>query len=336
MNQAMMPYENMTRVEDANFRNYGLFGELNHYLGERDKLIAGLRADNWNAEDKRATLTISGLGTVANPTAGMGRSETLSSGFGRYEHDLAGTPATLYAGLGHTERFPDYWELISATKESATTLSAFDSRPEKTNQLDLGVVYISGKLTASVSGFYSKINDYLMIQSSYTKGVRTPTIVRNVDATTWGGEAGLSYAFASNWKADATLAYVHGDNDTDGTVLAQLPPLEGRLGLSYDNNIWSAGALLRLVSEQDRFDVNKGNIVGQDIGRTAGFGVFSVNGGYRPKKGTLVTAGIDNILDKTYAEHISRGGAMVTGFTQTTRVNEPGRNMWVKLNIALD
>ncbi len=336
MNQAMMPYENMTRVEDANFRNYGLFGELNHYLGERDKLIAGLRADNWNAEDKRATLTISGLGTVANPTAGMGRSETLSSGFGRYEHDLAGTPATLYAGLGHTERFPDYWELISATKESATTLSAFDSRPEKTNQLDLGVVYISGKLTASVSGFYSKINDYLMIQSSYNKGARTPTIVRNVDATTWGGEAGLSYAFASNWKADATLAYVHGDNDTDGTVLAQLPPLEGRLGLSYDNNIWSAGALLRLVSEQDRFDVNKGNIVGQDIGRTAGFGVFSVNGGYRPKKGTLVTAGIDNILDKTYAEHISRGGAMVTGFTQTTRVNEPGRNMWVKLNIALD
>lgn len=336
MNQAMMPYENMTRVEDANFRNYGLFGELTHYLGARDKLIGGLRADNWNAQDKRATLTITGLGTVANPTAGMERSETLTSGFGRYERDLAGTPATFYAGLGHTERFPDYWELISATKESATTLSAFDSRPEKTNQLDLGVVYNSGKLTASVSGFYSKINDYLMIQSSYTKGARTPTIVRNVDATTWGGEAGLSYAFASNWKADATLAYVHGDNDTDGTVLAQLPPLEGRLGLSYDNKIWSAGTLLRLVSEQDRFDVNKGNIVGQDIGRTAGFGVFSVNGGYRPKKGTLVTAGIDNILDKTYAEHISRGGAMVTGFTQTTRVNEPGRNMWVKLNIALD
>jgi len=336
MNQATTPYENMARTEDANFRNYGLFGELTHYLGERDKLIAVLRADKWNAQDKRATLTITGLGTVANPTAGKERSETLTSGFGRYEHDLAGAPATLYAGLGHTERFPDYWELISATKESATTLSAFDSRPEKTNQLDLGVVYNSGKLTASVSGFYSKINDYLMIQSSYNKGARIPTIVRNVDATTWGGEAGLSYALASNWKADATLAYVHGDNDSDGTVLAQLPPLEGRLGLSYDNKIWSAGALLRLVSEQDRFDVNKGNIVGQDIGRTAGFGVFSVNGGYRPKKGTLVTAGIDNILDKTYAEHISRGGAMVTGFTQTTRVNEPGRNMWVKLNIALD
>lgn len=332
-------YANMPRVEDANFRNYGLFGELTHYLGERDKLIAGLRTDNWNAQDKRATLTIAGLGTVANPTVGKERSETLTSGFGRYEYDLAGAPATLYAGLGHTERFPDYWELISATKESATTLSAFDSRPEKTNQLDVGVVYNSGKLTASVSGFYSKIDDYLMVQSNYVKGSRTTTIVRNVDATTWGGEAGLSYALSSNWKTDATLAYVRGDNDTDGTALAQLPPLEGRLGLTYDNKVWTVGSLLRLVSEQSRFDANKGNIVGQDIGRTPGFAVFSLNGGYRPKKGTLISGGIDNLFDKTYAEHISRTGSPtggIAGFDQTTRVNEPGRNLWVKLNIALD
>jgi iron complex outermembrane receptor protein len=338
-------YSNAARIEDANFRNYGLFGELTHHLGERDKLIAGLRSDNWEAQDKRATLTIGtgmGASTVTNPTANKEKTDTLTSGFGRYEHDLAGTPVTFFAGLGHTERFPDYWELISATKESATTYSAFDSRPEKTNQLDAGVVYNSGKLSASVSGFYNKIDDYLMTQSNYVKpkvmglGTRLATIVRNVDATTWGGEAGASYALSATWKADASLAYVHGDNDTDGTPLAQLPPLEGRLGLNYNDKVWSAGALLRLVSEQDRFDVNKGNIVGQDIGRTAGFGVFSLNAGYRPKKGTLISGGIDNLFDKTYAEHISRSGAMVAGFDQTTRVNEPGRNLWVKLNIALD
>lgn len=332
-------YANLPRVEDASFRNYGLFGELTHFLGERDKLIAGLRADNWNAQDKRATLTITGLGTVANPTAGKERSETLTSGFGRYEHDLAATPATLYAGLGHTERFPDYWELISATKESETTLSAFDSRPEKTNQLDAGVVYNSGNLTASVSGFYSKIDDYLMVQSNFVKGARTATIVRNVDATTWGGEVGLSYALSGNWKTDATLAYVRGDNDTDGTALAQLPPLEGRLGLTYDNKLWTVGSLLRLVSEQNRFDLNKGNIVGQDIGRTAGFAVFSLNAGYRLKKGALISGGIDNLFDRTYAEHISRTGSPtggIAGFDQTTRVSEPGRNLWVKLNVVLD
>ena len=122
MNQATMPFENMARAEDANFRNYGLFGELTHYLGERDKLIAGLRADNWNAQDKRGATVDDYEGILTNGMPirqpGKERSETLTSGFGRYEHDLAGTPATLYAGLGHTERFPDYWELISATKES--------------------------------------------------------------------------------------------------------------------------------------------------------------------------------------------------------------------------
>ncbi len=338
-------YSSRNRVEDANFRNQGLFGEITHYLNASDKLIAGIRADRWNAQDKRATLAI-GTGmaaaTVANPTANKERSDTLTSGFARFERDLAGTPATLYAGVGHTERFPDYWELISATKESATTLSAFDSRAEKTNQLDVGVVYNSGKLTASLSGFYSKINDYLMVQSNYVKpnvtgmGTRTASIVRNVDATTWGGEAGIAYQLADAWKVDATLAYVHGDNDTDGTALAQLPPLEGRLGLTYDNKVWSVGGLWRLVSEQTRYDINKGNIVGQDLGKTGGFGVFSLNGAYRPKKGVLISGGVDNLLDKTYAEFVSRGGAMVTGYDQTTRINEPGRFLWLKVNVALD
>jgi len=339
-------FSSKARTEDANFQNYGVFGELTHYLGQRDKLVGGLRVDDWNAQDKRATLTI-GTGmaaqTVANPTANKERDTTLTSGFGRYEHDLANTPATVYAGLGRSERFPDYWELISATKESATSLSAFDSaRPEKTTQLDVGMVYNGGKLTASVSSFYNKINDYLMVQSNYSKasltgmGTRTATIVRNVDATTWGGEAGVAYALTATWKVDAALSYVHGDNDTDNTALAQLPPLEGRLGATYDNKVWTVGALWRLVSEQTRYDVNKGNIVGQDIGKTGGFGIFSVNGGYRPKKGMLIAGGIDNLFDKAYAEHISRGGAMVTGYDQTIRINEPGRTAWIKLNVALD
>jgi len=338
-------YSSGPRLEDANFSNYGLFGELTHYLNDRDKLIAGLRADNWNAEDKRAatlsTKDAAGLMySYTNPTSSQSRDKTLTSGFARYERDLAASPTTLYAGLGHSERFPDYWELISANKESIATHSAFDTNPEKTTQLDVGAVYVSSRLTASVSGFYNKIDDYIMIQSgvikTYAAGNRSITVVRNIDATTWGGEAGVSYALASNWKADATLAYVRGDNDTEDRPLAQLPPLEGRLGLAYDNKAWTVGGLLRLVSEQDRYAIKEGNIVGQDIGKTPGFAVFSLNGGYRPRKGTLISGGIDNLFDKTYAEHISRSGAMITGFDQTTRINEPGRNIWVKLNVALD
>ena len=31
---------------------------------------------------------------------------------------------------------------------------------------------------------------------------------------------------------------------------------------------------------------------------------------------------------------LNRGGATIGGFTQTTRVNEPGRTVWLKANIA--
>jgi len=46
----------------------------------------------------------------------------------------------------------------------------------------------------------------------------------------------------------------------------------------------------------------------------------------------LVSAGVDNLFDRTYAEHLSRGGSMISGFVQTTRVNEPGRTLWLKLS----
>lgn len=85
---------------------------------------------------------------------------------------------------------------------------------------------------------------------------------------------------------------------------------------------------------QKRYDTGYGNIVGQDISGSAGFAIFSVNG-YRPTKGTLISAGIDNLFDKTYAEFISRGGASIGGFTQTTRVDEPGRTLWLKANFEL-
>lgn len=331
MMQWSMPYQSMARIEDAKFRNVGLFGEITQDLAAHDRLLAGLRLDRWHAEDRRSIVAV-GMASVANPTAGKERERSLPSGFVRYERDLEQLPATVYAGLGHSERFPDYWELFN--KESAATVSAFDTNPEKTTQLDIGAIYNAGRLSVSVSGFYSDVNDYILIQSNVSKpsgmGVRTTTITRNIDANTWGGELGAGYKITDTWKLDGSLAYVRGENDTDDRALAQMTPLEGRIGLSYDNRTWSFGSLVRLVDGQYRVAVNQGNIVGQDIGKTGGFAVFSLNGGWKPKQGVLVAAGVDNLFDKNYAEHISRSSSMLAGFTQTTRVNEPGRVVWLK------
>jgi iron complex outermembrane receptor protein len=189
-------------------------------------------------------------------------------------------------------------------------------------------------LSVSLALFYGHVDDYILIESGYRKGARSATITRNVDATTWGGEADAVFALTPALRVTGTLAYTRGENDTDDLPLAQMPPLEWRTSLEWSRGQWSAGGLVRVVAEQDRYVINQGNIVGQDLGPTAGFTVVSINGGWRPSESVQVTAGIDNLLARDYAEHLSRSGAMVAGYEQTTRVNEPGRTLWLKLAVT--
>jgi iron complex outermembrane receptor protein len=335
-NEWTLPVENMVRMDDGRFKNSAVFGELDHPFSGKDHLLLGLRADRWHAADPRATVAITMMASVPNPTLNHERNETLTSGFFRYEREVfAG--ATFYAGVGHAERFPDYWEAIS--KESLTTASAFDTRAERTTQLDLGWVKQTGAIQASVSFFYSKVKDFILIQSNVSKasgmGTRLATVSRNVDATTWGGEVGVGTKVAGFLKVDASLAYTRGENDTDAKALAQIPPLEARLGLGYEAEAWSTGLLVRGVQRQDRFAVNQGNIVGQDLGATGGFAIVSLNAGWKPAKGWLLTAGVDNLFSRTYAEHISRSTSMIPGYlVQAVRVNEPGRTLWLKASLV--
>lgn len=325
-NVALAAVDNKARDEDMSFSQTGLFGEVKYSMTEESRVIGGLRIDQHEAKDSRATVTV-GAATPVNATKGMTDKDTLKSGFVRYEKDMPNGNGTYFAGLGHSERYPDYWEI---TKNDPTTNnSAFlVVQPEKTNQLDVGLNWKSGKWSGSTSTFYNKINNYQLIGVAGTN--------RNVKAETYGLEAGAAYQISDKWKGIAAVSFVHGDNKTDHKPLAQQPAHELKLGAEYDNKKQFFGAQLRLASGQDRVDVGSGNIVGQDIGKTGGFGVFSINGGTRPKKGVLLSAGVDNLFDKKYAEHISRSGSSVSGYETTTRVNDPGRTLWVKATFDLD
>jgi len=332
---ATQGYLSSPRVEDMRFTQIGLFTEATRILTPHSRLIGGFRSDWHKAADSRMCVNSTmcpGASPLKNNTLGAVDRKALQSGFGRFEFDLKGGAGTLYAGLGHVRRFPDYWERLQ--QDPVTLNSAFlTTRPEKTTQMDVGTLWRFNTWTGSLSAFYGKVHDYILIRWN-----PAPSLTRNIDATTMGGEADVSYSFAKNLKADATLAYVRANNDTDHKPLAQQPPLEARIGLNYDNHSYSLGALARLAGHQNRVDVGSGNIVvnGMDIGRTAGFSVFSINGGYRIKRALLVTGGIDNLLNKAYAEHLSKSGALVPGFIQMTRINEPGRTFWLKANFNID
>ena len=319
------------RTRDALMHSYGAFGELTWYVEEGDRLVAGARLDRSDAKDYRRTLGMMGM---ANPTFGETRADTLPSGFARYEHDLD-SATTLYAGLGHVQRFPDYWELYSPNQGPAGSRNAFDGvKPEKTTQLDFGVQYSEGDLEAWASGYVGQVRDYILF--TYTPGMMGDTSrAENIDARIMGGELGAAYRLDGNWKTDATLAYAWGKNSSDGRALPQMPPLEARLGLTYERDDWSAGALWRVAAAQNRVAEGQGNVVGQDFGKSGGFAVFSLNGAYRLTRDIKVSAGVDNLFDKAYAEHLNLAGDAGFGFpAEPEAIKEPGRTLWTKVDFS--
>nr|WP_199770855.1 TonB-dependent copper receptor [Achromobacter sp. AONIH1] len=325
-------YRNQSWEKDAEFSNVGLFSELTWRASERGRLIGGARVDRASAKDFRPT---SGhMMMMPNPTAGQRRDSTLPSGFLRYEQDLENLPATWYVGLGHVQRFPDYWELFSPGRGPAGSVNAFDAiKPEKTTQLDVGMQYRGDKVDAWVSGYAGYVRDFILFDYR-PGGMMGPTSqASNVNARIAGGELGASWKVAPSWTLGATLAYAWGENRSDGRALPQIPPLEAKLSAAYDDGVWSAGALWRLVAPQKRYALNSGNVVGQDFGPSAGFGVFSLNAGYAISKQVKLSLGVDNLFDKAYAEHLNLAGDAGFGFPGHSRVNEPGRSVWARVSV---
>lgn len=319
--------------EDAQFRNTGLFSEGTWDAADGTQLVAGARIDRGEATDLRATTGMMGM---PNPTRGQTRRETLPSGFIRYERndDIAGW--RWYAGLGHAERMPDYWELFSPNKGPTGAPNAFAGiQPERTTQLDIGAQFHRERLDAWVSAYAGRISDYILF--AYMPGgmMGAMSSATNVDARIHGTEAGLEFRPSMAWTLGANLAWAWGSNTTAGTPLPQMTPLEGRFSAAWDDGRWSAGALLRIVAAQDRVALNQGNVVGRDLGPSAGFATFAINGGYRVSDRVRLTAGIDNLFDRAYSEHLNLAGSADFGYPALpVRINEPGRSAWLKLNVS--
>ena len=307
-----MSYLNKPWVRDAKFANLGLFSELRWQAAPSTLWVGGLRLDRAQAWDYR------------NPASTHKRDESaLPSGFVRWEQTLS-SGATTYVGLGHVQRFPDYWELISG--KAGNVFATLE--PEKTTQLDVGANWKGQNWQFWTSAYAGMVRDFILFDYA-----SNPSKARNIDARTAGFELGGSYKLAPAWTAQATVAYSWGSNRSDGTALPQMPPLEARLGLDYAQGPWTAGALWRLVAAQHRYTQDQGNVVGRDMGASSGFGVLSLHASYRVQRQLKITVGVDNLLDKTYAEHLNLAGNAGFGFPANTRLNEPGRTLWLRADM---
>ena len=315
---------------DARQKNQGVFTELTLGEGTAQRWVSGLRIDRAEVTDERAT---TGMMAMPNPTAGQRRREDLGSGFLRFERDIS-SALTTYAGIGHSERMPDYWELFSPDMGPAGSVNAFSAvQPEKTTQLDIGLQYRDERVNAWVSAYAGRLQDYILFTYHDGGMMGSTTQASNVDARIAGAEAGAEFALGQGWKLGGTLAYAWGENRTDGGALPQMPPLEARLSAGWEGARWSVGALARAVTRQNRVAPGQGNVVARDLGPSAGFATLALNAGYRISDALQLSAGVDNLFDRAYSEHLNLAGSADFGFpADPVRINEPGRTVWMKVN----
>lgn len=338
---SMVAHTTRPWTRDAEFSNTGVFVEASWHAGAGGKLVSGLRIDH--AQASRFPSSSGGMGAMGAMGAmggmkamdAMGSSSNhrgesgLPSGFMRWEQDVKASNASWYAGVGHVQRFPDYWELISPKNSAASAGDAFNKlHPEKTTQIDVGAQWRHGAWQVWTAVYAGRVADFILFDYASGSGV-----VRNVDANTAGIELGGNYRLNPNWSLQGTLAYTWARNASDGQPLAQIPPLDAKLGAEYSEGGWSAGALWRLVAPQSRYATAQGNVVGRDFGRSAGFGVLSLHAGYTLSQQIKLTAGIDNLFNKAYAEHLNLAGNAGFGYPGTVAIKEPGRSFWIRADV---
>ncbi|WP_278363601.1 TonB-dependent copper receptor [Acinetobacter schindleri] len=322
MYHSTMPMMNSPVTIDMEFQSIGGFGELSYDLGGDNKLVSGLRIDQVSIDAVKRSLE---------------RTETLPSAFIRFEnthpdHDDGKT----YIGLGYVERVPDYWELFKTDLNGQAPSTFKDLKNEKTLQLDLGYQHHHGALNSWVSAYTGLIQDYILINYDADKktghGINAADS-KNVDAVIAGAEAGIGYQFTDAIQADVSAMYAWGENTTNNTPLPQIGPLEGRVNLRYIQDRYTLGAYWRIVDGQSRISEREGNIVGYDNKKSAGFGTLSLNGTYNLSEGVDLSVGIDNVLDRTYTEHLNKMGASGTGLPTDEQFNNIGRNYWARISM---
>lgn len=316
----MSPYQNKARVGDMDFESYGAFGELSYAFNDQHKLVTGARLDQ---------------AKIDNLATDTERKETLPSGFIRIESELAEHVKT-YAGLGYVERVPDYWELFSTKYHQSTGTTFADLENEKTAQFDAGYQYEQGAFKSWASVYAGLIQDYILVKYVPVISMgktKYEARSRNVDATIAGAEVGVAYQLTDQIQADISAMYAWGENTTDHTALPQIAPLEGRFNLRYVQEKYNLGLLWRVVAAQDRTSYREGNIIGYDLEDSKGFGTLSLNGTYNIQKDLDLSVGIDNVLNKNYAEHLNKLGSSGFGYAATEQFNNTGRNYWARISM---
>jgi len=234
----------------------------------------------------------------------------------------AGDAVTGYVGIARKTRSPSYqerylWLPLQATgglADGFTYTGNIELDPEVAHEVELGFDFARGRFGFSPRLFYRDLEDYIQGTPSEVapanifvsamnrnNGTNNPPPLRfnNVDARFWGFDMDWSAALSGSWTLRGLVNYVRGERDDIDDDLYRVAPLNATLALDYAGNRW--GAVLESVwyDEQDKVSETNGETPTDD------YAVVNVSAWWQATASLRVAAGIDNVLDEGYEDHLA-------------------------------
>jgi len=213
--------------------------------------------------------------------------------------------------------------------------------PEESDQVELSMEWAFQRGRIAPRIFYRKVDDYIqgvpvtdadVIRFSTVNGDPTPLQFANVEARLYGFDVVGRLRLADPLMLNATINYVRGKRDDISDDLYRIAPLNGRLSLTYERDNWSATVESVLVAEQDK--ISKTIVFDEPRSSNAdtpGYGLVNLYGEWRSRNGYQVRAGIENLFDREYANHLNSFNRVINSDVPVgTRLPGPGINAFAQ------
>ncbi|AXH09155.1 TonB-dependent receptor [Malaciobacter halophilus] len=233
-----------------------------------------------------------------------------------------------FAGIGKSSRVPDARELYF--KKSGKLIGTPNLDKTTNYEIDLGFEKTFTNFKIKTKFFYSTLKNYIAFNDS-----KTINKFENVDAKIYGFDVSGYYYATDEIYFDYAVAYQRGKKDEalDGqsdTDLAEIPPLKTTLAFNYEEGKNRFRAALVAAKAWSNYDEDNAEQ------RLAGYGILNLKYENSYINNTVVTLGVDNVFDKTYATSNTYKDLTLLSSTsdEVMLLNEPGRYVYVNIKYS--
>ena len=211
-----------------------------------------------------------------------------------------------------------------------------DLKPEKGYSFDLGFRVWKPKINLKINGFLNRFSNMIVEKQgefvyTFNTGAEAGTqdtlpalINSNVkEAMLYGFDMQTNYNIYKNTVIYATASFVRGKDTKNDKNLPLIPPINGNTGIKYHfPGIGTIDFSAKIFDDQEK--------TAQGEQRTPGYAIYNLmisSSEFDLKMPKIkVTAGIKNIFDRAYRNHLSTNRGIIN--------IEPGRTYYLKTIIT--